>query len=112
MVLFSLEGYIAEAYRKTPQGQEEARRARTEGAQIYRHLHEQIMRPQVLGGLVGMGSLSHLLSLEWVPNLFLVNTVILGGLGYLAYSNWNKPWDRRVVSGISVGLLTVWGGEG
>jgi len=95
VALLSLEGYIAEAYRKTPRGQEEERRARKEGALIYRHLHEQIIRPQVLGGLVGI-----------------VNAVILGGVGYFAYANWRKPWDRRVVSAISVGLFTLWGGEG
>jgi hypothetical protein len=42
----------------------------------------------------------------------LVNSAILGALGYVAYSNWNKSWDRRAVSAISVGLLTIWGGEG
>lgn len=44
--------------------------------------------------------------------IFPVNSAILGALGYVAYSNWNKPWDRRAVSAISVGLLTIWGGEG
>jgi len=60
MVLLSVEGYIAEAYRKTPRGKEHEERARKDGVQIYRHLHEQIMRPQVLGGLVGIGTLPHL----------------------------------------------------
>jgi len=42
---------------------------------------------------------------------FLVNTAILGGVGYFVFTNWNKPWDRRIVSATSIGLLTVWGGE-
>ncbi|KAK1229174.1 hypothetical protein PQX77_007746 [Marasmius sp. AFHP31] len=96
LALLSLEGYAAEQYRQTPQGQEEERRAREEGAVIYRHLHEQILRPGVLGGLVGI-----------------VNAAILGTVGYFSYINWDKPtWDRRVVSAVSVGLLTLWGGEG
>ena len=44
---------------------------------------------------------------------FPVNVGILGGLGYFSYTNWDKPtWDRRLVSAVSVGLLTLWGGEG
>jgi hypothetical protein len=42
-----------------------------------------------------------------------VNTAILGTIGYYGYINWDKPsWDRRTVSAISVGLVTLWGGEG
>ncbi|CAK5265344.1 unnamed protein product [Mycena citricolor] len=52
--LLGLEGFIGEAYRKTPAGQEEERKAKEEGAVIYRHAKEQILRPGVLGGLVGM----------------------------------------------------------
>ncbi|KAF8993710.1 hypothetical protein BDQ17DRAFT_1368020 [Cyathus striatus] len=96
MTLFTLEGYAAEQYRKTPRGQEEERRARKEGAVIYKHIREQLLRPGVLGGLVGF-----------------VNATVLGTLGYISYINWNRPsWDRRIVSTISVGLLTLWGGEG
>lgn len=58
LALFSVEGYAAEKYRQTPQGQEEERRAKQEGALIYRHLHDQIMRPGVLGGMVGLGMTS------------------------------------------------------
>jgi hypothetical protein len=114
IALLSVEGYIAEAYRKTSRGKEEDKRARKEGALIYRHLHEQIMRPQVLGGLVGIGISSHLLIQESNDShfFFLVNTAMLGTVGYLAYTKWNKPWDRRIVSVVSIGLLTVWGGEG
>ncbi|KAL0580323.1 hypothetical protein V5O48_001660 [Marasmius crinis-equi] len=94
--LLTLEGYAAEKYRETPRGQEEERRARREGAIIYRQLREHLLRPGVLGGLVG-----------------LVNAAILGTVGYFSYTNWDKPtWDRRIVSAVSVGLLTLWGGEG
>lgn len=55
IVLFSVEGYAAEKYRQTPRGQAEERKAKKEGALIFRHLHEQIMRPGVLGGIVGIG---------------------------------------------------------
>jgi hypothetical protein len=94
--ILALEGYAAEKYRETPVGREEERRAREEGAVIYRQLREHILRPGVLGGLVG-----------------LVNAAILGTVGYFSYTNWDKPsWDRRIVSAVSVGLLTLWGGEG
>lgn len=56
LVLLGGEGYLTEAYRKTAQGQEEERRAREEGSILYRHVREQILRPGVLGGLVGLGT--------------------------------------------------------
>lgn len=56
LILLGGEGYLAEAYRTTAQGQEEERRAREEGSVIYRHLREQVLRPGVLGGLVGLGA--------------------------------------------------------
>ncbi|EPQ57410.1 hypothetical protein GLOTRDRAFT_92447 [Gloeophyllum trabeum ATCC 11539] len=96
LALLGLEGYGAQAYRKTPKGQEEERRAREEGAVVYRYLKEHILRPGVLGGLVG-----------------LLNVGILGTVGYFGYTNWDRPqWDRRIVSSVSVGLLALWGGEG
>jgi len=96
LTLFSLEGYAAEKYRETPRGQAEERRAKQEGAIIYRHAREIVLRPGVLGGLVG-----------------LVNTAILGTIGYYSYINWDQPsWDRYTVSAVSVSLLTLWGGEG
>ncbi|GLB37165.1 hypothetical protein LshimejAT787_0402160 [Lyophyllum shimeji] len=96
LALLSLEGYAAEKYRKTPRGQAEARRAKEEGTLVYKHLREQVLRPGFLGGLVG-----------------LVNVAVLGTVGYFSYINWDKPtWDRRIVSAVTVGLLTLWGGEG
>ncbi|KAI5895139.1 uncharacterized protein SCHCODRAFT_02618691 [Schizophyllum commune H4-8] len=94
--LLGLEGYGAAWYANTPGGQAEAKKAKEEGTLVYRHAREQILRPGVLGGLLG-----------------LVNVGILGGLGYFSYTNWDKPtWDRRLVSAVSVGLLALWGGEG
>ncbi|KAK7057300.1 hypothetical protein R3P38DRAFT_1170121 [Favolaschia claudopus] len=95
LALLGAEGYAADAYRKTPAGQEEERRAKEEGAVIYRHAREQILRPGTLGGLVGV-----------------INLGILGTIGYFSYENWNRPWDRRVVSAISAALLTLSVGEG
>jgi hypothetical protein len=53
--LLALEGYGAAQYRDTPQGREEERRAREEGALVYRQAREVVLRPGVLGGLVGLG---------------------------------------------------------
>jgi len=42
-----------------------------------------------------------------------VNAGLLGTVGYFAYTNWDRPrWDKRIVSAVSVGLLTLWSGEG
>ncbi|KAK0212962.1 hypothetical protein DFS33DRAFT_85387 [Desarmillaria ectypa] len=96
IALLSVEGFSVAKYSKTPRGQEEARCAKEEGSIIYQHLREQILRPGVLGGLLGI-----------------VNTGILGAVGYFSYINWDKPtWDRRVVSAVSVGVLALWSGEG
>jgi hypothetical protein len=56
--LFALEGWGAAAYRQTPRGQAEERRARKEGVVLYNHAREVILRPGVLGGLVGLGEKS------------------------------------------------------
>lgn len=52
--LFSVEGYAAEKYRATPVGKEEERRAKDERAALYRTAREHILRPGVLGGLLGL----------------------------------------------------------
>ncbi|KAJ7703316.1 hypothetical protein B0H17DRAFT_1042690 [Mycena rosella] len=95
LAILSVEGWAAEAYRKTAAGQEEERRAKEEGALIYRHAREQILRPGTLGGIVG-----------------LINVAILGAVGYLSYENWDRSWDRRFVSAVSAALLTLSVGEG
>jgi len=96
LTLLSIEGYAAERYRKTTRGQDEERKAKEEGALLYRYAREIVLRPGVLGGLVG-----------------LVNTAILGTVGYYSYANWDRPsWDRRTVSAVSAGLIALWGTEG
>lgn len=55
LFLLTGEGYAAEKYRQTPRGQEEEARAKKEGAALYRCAKEHILRPGVLGGLVGVG---------------------------------------------------------
>ncbi|WVF68221.1 hypothetical protein IAT40_002986 [Kwoniella sp. CBS 6097] len=95
LALFGAEGYVAESYLQTPEGRQEAERAKAEGSKAYLQAKEVILRPQVAGGLVGA-----------------FNVAILGALGYFSYKNWNQPWDRRTVSAISVGLLGLSGLEG
>ncbi|KAI1795497.1 hypothetical protein LXA43DRAFT_970433 [Ganoderma leucocontextum] len=96
LTLLGAEGYAAEKYRETPRGQREAKKAKREGAALYRTAREHFLRPGVLGGLLSV-----------------LNAGVLGAVGYLSYTNWNKPtWDKRVVSAVSVGLLTLWGSEG
>ena len=46
-------------------------------------------------------------------NPLAVNAGVLGAIGYYAYTEWDRPrWDKRIVSAVSVGLLTLWSGEG
>lgn len=66
VALLSAEGFGAAKYRSTLQGQEEERRARAEGAALYRSLREHVLRPGVLGGLVGLGVLSSPLLLSGI----------------------------------------------
>lgn len=63
LALLTAEGYAAEQYGNTPAGRHEARRAKQEGTLLYRHFREQILRPGVLGGLVGLGLL--FLAMDW-----------------------------------------------
>ncbi|GJJ06533.1 hypothetical protein Clacol_000725 [Clathrus columnatus] len=93
--VLGVEGFFAEAYRNTSQGIEEEKRARAEGASVYRHTKEIVLRPQVFGGLVGA-----------------LNVGIIGCLSYIAYDNWDRYWDRRALSGITIGVLALIGGEG
>ncbi|CAL1706984.1 unnamed protein product [Somion occarium] len=53
LTLFGAEGYAAERYLETPAGKEEEKKAREEGAALYRVAREHILRPGALGGLVG-----------------------------------------------------------
>jgi hypothetical protein len=113
--ILSAEGYAAEKYRQTPAGQAEERRAKQEGAALYRVARENILRPGVLGGLVGIGEccLHIIKSTLLLIIICTVNTAVLGTVSFYAYKYWDlRQWDRRVVSAVSVGLLTLWTGEG
>ncbi|KIK85027.1 hypothetical protein PAXRUDRAFT_152784 [Paxillus rubicundulus Ve08.2h10] len=95
LLLLGAEAYAVEKYGATSCGQEEERQARDEGTLVHQRIREQILRPGVLGNIVG-----------------LINTGIIGLVGYFSYINWDKPkWDRNIVVAASVGLLTLWRGE-
>jgi len=95
LALFSAEGYVAESYLNTPEGQQEAERAKREGSKFYNQSKEVILRPGVFGGLAGA-----------------LNVAVIGTVGYFSYLNWNRPWDRQVVSAVTIGLVTLSGLEG
>ena len=113
LTLLGAEGYAAEKYRETPRGQREAEKAKQEGAALYRVAREQILRPGVLGGLLGICEYLSTNTRALIDCLSVVNAGVLGTVGYFSYINWDRPsWDRRVVSAVTVGLLTLWTGEG
>jgi len=87
--------YVAESYLSTPEGKQEAERAKREGSKFYMQTKEVVLRPQVAGGLVGA-----------------FNVAVLSTVGYFSYKHWNHPWDRNVVSAVTVGLLGLSGLEG
>ncbi|KAL7422874.1 hypothetical protein Q5752_002171 [Cryptotrichosporon argae] len=95
LALFGGEGYLAESYLSTPEGKQEAERAKNEGSKLYLQAKEIVLRPGVAGGLAGA-----------------LNVAVLSTVGYFSYKHWNQPWDRRVVSAVSVGLLGLSGLEG
>ncbi len=42
-----------------------------------------------------------------------VNTSVLGTLGYLAYANWDRPhWNRNLLPSLTVGAIALISGEG
>ncbi|CAD6572814.1 MAG: hypothetical protein TREMPRED_000637 [Tremellales sp. Tagirdzhanova-0007] len=95
LAVFGAEGYVTESYLQTDEGKEEAQRAKKEGSKFYLQAKEVVLRPGVAGGLVGA-----------------VNVAVLGTVSYFSYKNWNQPWDRRVISAVTVGLLGLSGLEG
>jgi len=93
--LFSAESYaVAEAPQIKSKGKAAKRKAREEGGPVYSRVRERALRSGGLGGAVG-----------------LLNVGVLGIVGYLAYNNWKRPWDRRVVTATSAGLIALWGTE-
>jgi len=94
--LFALEGFAADQYLETPQGQRELQRAEDEGHYLYNRTHEVVIRPGVFSGLLGFA-----------------NVAVLGGLGYITYTHWDTPAiDRRNISIATVGLITWFSGQG
>jgi hypothetical protein len=45
--------YVADSYLSTPEGQQEAERAKREGSKAYLQAKEVVLRPGVAGGLAG-----------------------------------------------------------
>lgn len=70
LTLLGAEGYAAEKYRETPRGQREADKVKREGAAIYRTAREHILRPGVLGGLLGVCKSTYVVYSCSVPHLF------------------------------------------
>lgn len=97
LTVLGLEGWYADAYRKTEAGQREEAKARKEGSAIYTKTREIVLRPGVLGGLVGA-----------------MNVGVLGGVGYWSWTNWDRPsaWDRRTITAATVGLIALFTGQG
>jgi hypothetical protein len=55
ITIFALEGFVADQYLETPQGQDELRRAEEEGHLLYNRTKEIVLRPKVAGGILGVG---------------------------------------------------------
>ncbi|KAL1410021.1 hypothetical protein Q8F55_004023 [Vanrija albida] len=70
-------------------------RAETALEAYWNKAKEVILRPSTLGGLVGV-----------------VNVGLIGSLGYWAYLNKDRPWDRRQVGAAVAGTLALFGVEG
>lgn len=101
---------MTESYLNTPEGREEAERAKREGSRAYLQAKEVILRPGVFGGLAGASEPFDVRS-GWTADI-LVNIAVLGTVGYFSYKNWNKIWDPRIVSAVTIGLVGLSGLEG
>lgn len=55
LALFGAEGYLAESYLETEEGRAEAERAKREGSRLYLEAKRRILRPDVAGGIMGLG---------------------------------------------------------
>lgn len=55
LLLIGTEGCAVKKYREIRRGHQEERRAHREGTLLYKYFHEQVFRPGVLGGSVGLG---------------------------------------------------------
>jgi hypothetical protein len=65
LALIGMESYAADTYLQTPEGQEAQRKAKKEGSLVYRQAREHILRPGVLGGLVGIGKRDRFVFAAW-----------------------------------------------
>lgn len=90
--------------------QAEFREAESIAAKYYEKTKDVVLRPHVLGGIVGVGEFFFASTIHTNP---LVNVGILAGLGYTAYINKDKRvWDKRIVAGAVAGTLALFGAEG
>jgi hypothetical protein len=95
LILIGAEGWLAESYAKTEAGQREAQKAREEGDYVYRRAHQLILRPGVFRGFLGA-----------------INVGLLGTIGYVFYTRPELRDDRRLIGGLTAGILTLFAGEG
>jgi hypothetical protein len=51
--------FVTESYLNTPEGREEAERAKREGSRAYLQAKEVVLRPGVAGGLAGFGKFNY-----------------------------------------------------
>ncbi|KAI0793270.1 hypothetical protein C8Q75DRAFT_804087 [Abortiporus biennis] len=90
--LFGTQGFLLDFFRRSSSPTTRGSSRERQGGLA--SIKEHMLRPGVLGGLVG-----------------LVNAGILGGLGYIAVS-YDHRWDRRSISSLAIALLALWAGEG
>lgn len=70
--------------------------ASAEAKKLSRKGKKELERPEVQLGLIGV-----------------VNAVVIVGVGYAAWRNWDqRRWDRRVVSATVIGLGALFGSQG
>ena len=55
LLVIGAEGYAAEKYTEIPRGNQGERRTRERSTLLYKHFREHVLRPDVLGGSVGLG---------------------------------------------------------
>ena len=82
---------------------------------MYLQAKEVVLRPGVAGGLAGACEYSrdsYVAGLGDLSFFVSVNVAVIGAVGFISYRHWNQPWDRRVVSAVTVGLLGLSGLEG
>jgi hypothetical protein len=112
--LFLVEGEVAAAYARTPQGQRELARAKNEGHYLYNRSKEVILRPKFAGGVLGVGAYrSQHMHLWTTTNMLPVNVAVLGTLGYTVYTHWDLDvFTKKNVSIATIGLITWFSAQG